>query len=228
MRISPRLYIDFDGTISVADTTDLLLEQFAEPGWETVEQAWARGEIGSRECMARQVGLLRLTPEALEQFAAGLAIDPGFPGFMRLCREEGLAVTILSDGLDQVARMVLRRLGLDLPVLSNRLTSRGEDRWHLDFPHARQGCRAASGNCKCASVGGGIGHPATVLIGDGRSDFCGAGVADHVFAKGKLAVHCAAHGIAHTAFTGFSDLTPAFHTWLAEMFPAAADGRQVA
>jgi hypothetical protein len=52
---------DFDGTISVEDITDALLVRFAKPGWEDIEQAWKRGEIGSRECMARQIALLDAT-----------------------------------------------------------------------------------------------------------------------------------------------------------------------
>src|SRR4051812_17596784 len=42
---------DFDGTISLRDVTDSLLERFGRPGWRELEQAWERGEIGSRECM---------------------------------------------------------------------------------------------------------------------------------------------------------------------------------
>ena len=30
---------DFDGTVSVEDITDSLLERFARPGWQTIEQA---------------------------------------------------------------------------------------------------------------------------------------------------------------------------------------------
>ena len=42
---------DFDGTISVLDVTDSLLQRFGQPGWQELEDQWERGEIGSRECM---------------------------------------------------------------------------------------------------------------------------------------------------------------------------------
>jgi hypothetical protein len=31
------------------------------PSWRDVEEEWQAGEIGSRECMTRQVSLLRAT-----------------------------------------------------------------------------------------------------------------------------------------------------------------------
>ncbi|WP_052293722.1 HAD-IB family phosphatase [Azospirillum sp. B510] len=225
MHSSISLYIDFDGTISLEDTTDLILQRFADPAWEAVEESWARGEIGSRDCMARQVALLRVTPAEFDSFAAGIGVDPDFPAFMALCHRHGVPVTVLSDGLDRVARGVLRRLGFDVPVLSNRLRWQGDDRWQLEFPHARPGCASAAGNCKCSRFAVSAGRAAdgrvAALIGDGRSDFCAAEQADAVFAKGKLARHCQEAGIPHAAFTGFGDLAPLFEEWVERIRPAA-------
>lgn len=39
---------DFDGTISLNDTTDHLLETFALDGWQAIEQQWEQGLIGSK------------------------------------------------------------------------------------------------------------------------------------------------------------------------------------
>lgn len=40
---------DFDGTISRADVIDNVLQRFADPSWEGIEQEWLDGHIGSRE-----------------------------------------------------------------------------------------------------------------------------------------------------------------------------------
>lgn len=209
-----QVYIDFDGTISLQDTTDLLLERFADPAWLDVEAEWLRGAIGSRECLRRQVELLRLTPEALDGFIASVRIDPGVPAFMAFCRARGLPVTVLSDGLDRVVSGVLRQAGLgELPVLANQLERVGAEHWALRFPHARAECRAASGHCKCARLTGPAGLPG-LLIGDGRSDFCAAGEAGFVFAKSRLIAHCEAEGIAHQPFRDFAELLPRFLAWL--------------
>ena len=50
---------DFDGTIALEDVTDSLLDRFADPAWKHIEAQWLAGIFGSRECMARQVGISR-------------------------------------------------------------------------------------------------------------------------------------------------------------------------
>jgi len=48
----------------------VFLERFADPVWREVEAAWQGGRISSRECMARQMTLLRVTPEVLDNSAS--------------------------------------------------------------------------------------------------------------------------------------------------------------
>ena len=64
-RVKCHVFVDFDGTIAPSDATDMLFEQFADPSWREVEEEWQAGVIGSRECMTRQVSLLRATPQEL-------------------------------------------------------------------------------------------------------------------------------------------------------------------
>lgn len=223
------VFVDFDGTIALEDSTDLLLERFADPAWREVEARYEAGLIGSRQCLEEQIALLRIDPAALDAFAAGIEIDPAFPAFLAACRRLDLPVTVVSDGLDRVIRAVLHRHSLDLPVVANTLEHAGGDRWVLSFPQARPECASGAGHCKCAtietrrrgavaaSVHGGAtdGHtpgttrPEVILIGDGTSDRCAAAaVADRVFARAGLADWCAEHGVAHDAFGRFGDLTP--------------------
>lgn len=208
-----QVLVDFDGTIATVDTTDLLLEQFADPRWHAVEDDWKAGRIGSRECMVRQIDLVRAVPADLEAFVASIEIDPDFAGFVGLCRERGHDVAVVSDGLDFTVGRVLRREGLDLPYFANRLEWRGGDRWRLTFPHARDDCRALSGNCKCRFADAAAGQ-VRIMVGDGRSDFCVAGRVDLVLAKAALERHCRANDLPHFAFAGFADATRMLERWL--------------
>src|SRR5215468_11093611 len=61
-----QVLIDFDGTVAPDDPTDRLLERFADPLWRVIEEQWQSGLISSRQCMQRQVDLLRVSPEALD------------------------------------------------------------------------------------------------------------------------------------------------------------------
>jgi 2,3-diketo-5-methylthio-1-phosphopentane phosphatase len=196
---------DFDGTISVEDITDSLLERFGRPGWQDLEQAWRRGEIGSHDCMAQQVGLLEATRAEINAHLDDMSIDRAFPHFAAAARAVGVPLTIVSDGLDYAIRRILSRHGLDdLPVVANRLQAVGAQGWRLDFPYGKTGCR--SGNCKCACADTArMEHKRVLLIGDGASDFCVAGEVDLVFAKHRLIEHCRAAAIPYVPITGFAD-----------------------
>ncbi len=194
---------DFDGTIAKVDVTDAVLTRFAEPQWEDVEADWKAGKIGSRECMALQIALIRASRAELDAFLDTVEIDPSFPAFVADCRARNVPIRVVSDGLDYAIRRILGRHGLgDLPIAANHLVETAPGQWKLEFPYFRQSCSALSGTCKCM-LAAENGPRRTLLIGDGTSDFCLANDADYVFAKHKLLTHCLQKGIPHRAFAGF-------------------------
>jgi HAD superfamily phosphoserine phosphatase-like hydrolase len=206
--------VDFDGTVAPDDPTDRLLERFADPAWRDVEAAWQGGEISSSECLARQVAMLRATPEALDEQIRSVRIDPGFPAFLEFCRRHGAEVKIVSDGFDRVLSAALRRARLSVPFFANKLEWQGGDRWRLAFPYAYGDCLVGSANCKCSHGQWPLLGP-QVVIGDGRSDFCMSMRADYVLAKGTLADYCRTRGQAHAPFADFNDVTARLSMWLA-------------
>ncbi|SDR56133.1 Haloacid Dehalogenase superfamily, subfamily IB, phosphoserine phosphatase-like/2,3-diketo-5-methylthio-1-phosphopentane phosphatase [Rhizobiales bacterium GAS113] len=216
-----QILLDFDGTIAIEDTTDCLLERFAEPGWRAIEEEWEAQLIGSRECMARQVDLVRASKGDLEHFIASVHIDAGFVPFVEACRAAQFDVMIVSDGLDRIVRGVVARTGLSLPVAANRLEHMGDDRWRLGFPHANANCASASGNCKCAHAASAAQGP-RIVVGDGRSDFCAANGADYVFAKGRLTTHCEENGIAHAPIADLGEAVQLFEAWHRHLVPLRA------
>lgn len=185
------ILLDFDGTISRHDTTDLILSAFADPQWHDIEREWVTGRIGSRACMHQQVALMQASPAALDRLVDGIEVDAHLPQLVDVCRDKGVALTIVSDGFDRVIARVLDRFGLRVRVVANRLVGLPQGRWGLEFPHAAPYCEA--GTCKCLSASARSGS--TILVGDGRSDFCVAEAASVVFAKAKLAEHCRLNGI---------------------------------
>jgi len=219
LRTRWQVLIDFDGTVAPDDPTDRLLERFADPLWRVVETAWQSGQISSRECMQRQVELLRMLPEALDEAIRQVRLDAGFPGFLKFCRRIDAQVRIVSDGFDRVIGAALENADLAVPFFANRLEWQGGDRWRSAFPHWRSDCRANGANCKCAH---GRRQPGPrVVIGDGRSDFCMSAGADYVIAKGTLARHCRSLARPHVTFTDFDDVTAHLSGWLASGRAAA-------
>ncbi|WP_038192415.1 HAD-IB family phosphatase [Xanthobacter sp. 91] len=192
--------LDFDGTISLVDTTDLLLATFADGSWQEIEEEWCAGRIGSRECMSRQVALLEAPRAAMLAALADVKLDPHFAAFVTRAWLCGATVSVVSDGFDLAIIHLLHANGIDLPVTSNRLVETANGRWQAAFSNRGEQC--PSGTCKCAAVPA---NRRVVLVGDGRSDFCLARRADFVLAKGSLAAFCAAEGIPHRAISGFAD-----------------------
>ena len=208
---------DFDGTITCADTVDAILEQFAQPAWLDVESEWKAGKIGSRECLAQQAELLRVSPSDLDAFIDTIEVDEDAAAFFGDCLRMGAPVSIVSDGFDWVVRRVLARMGVrGLPIIANRLIHTGDDRWTLRFPHAQPNC--GSGVCKCAVVKA---PTHLVHIGDGRSDACVSDICDVVFAKGWLLETRERRGLASIPFESFATVR-AILPELEVLAPAAA------
>ena len=221
------VFVDFDGTISRDDTTDVVLEHFADPAWEAVEAQWQCGQIGSRQCLKEQVSMIRADEADIDLLAAGFAIDPHFHGFVRQCEGLGLPVTIVSDGLDRIVRKTLERHGLGgLAIRANALSYCGDRRWTLGFPYTQNNCRSQSGTCKCAvsrqaSAGVADQRDLRLLIGDGRSDQCLAEDADFVFARTSLRDYCRLRNIPYRPFHSFAQVQQLMS--LLEQMPVAAE-----
>lgn len=203
-RAKTKVICDFDGTVTFVDTTDALLTRFAPPEWEDVEKEWIDGSITSRECMERQVAMIRAGRDELDACVDAFDVRPGFRGFVEFCRGNGVDLRIVSDGIDYVISRVLRRHGFSgIPVVANHFVFR-ENGYGLTFPGAKDGCRFGMCKCGAADVGNGI----TVLIGDSHSDTCVAERASAVYAvRGRpLETHCRKNGIDFTPFDDFHDI----------------------
>jgi 2,3-diketo-5-methylthio-1-phosphopentane phosphatase len=197
---------DFDGTISVEDVIDSLLDSFGQTGWRTLEHDWCAGRIGSRTCMTGQVALLDMSRDELNTHLDRLWIDRDFAAFVAEARSLNVPLHIVSDGVDYAIDRMLRRDGLDdLPLMANHLLPGPAARtWRLETPHQATGCGA--GVCKCAVAASARQRERRVLlIGDGASDFCVADRVDFVFAKNRLIEHCRTMGLPYLPINGFED-----------------------
>lgn len=202
---------DFDGTISTVDATDRILEAYADPAWLDIEAEWKSGYIGSRECLSRQIALLRADPTKIDALADTIAIDPMFRSFAQFCERANARLVIVSDGLDSVITRILDRYDLGhLPVYANSLIATGRGFYRLISPHQDADCCSMSGTCKCAVITDLPAVPADPLllfVGDGQSDFCAAArMADVVAAKSKLLAHMRSIGRACVPFENFGDV----------------------
>ena len=205
-----RFFVDFDGTVTTEDVVDLVLDRFAAAEWKSVEKEWAEGKIGSRECLSRQVALVRAGREDMEKLLSEVRIDPYFQEFLRTASAFAIPVAVVSDGFDKVIHEILRRsvaplLLEKLPVFCNRLEWNGERPTAL---FAGDGtCAHGCANCKPAVIDS-LRKPGDFVLfaGDGLSDRFAAETADLTFAKDKLLGFCRERGLRHTEYKNFNDL----------------------
>ena len=217
-----QVFCDFDGTISAIDTTDHILAKLAHPRWRDIEAEWVAGRLDAAACMRAQIGMIRGSDAELDARLDEVALDPGFTTFAAWCEDNGIPLTIVSDGVDYFIRRILRRHGLgNLPIVSNKLAGEAGAR-RLEQPYKRTGCAGGSGVCKCetARLAQSDRLRPLVYVGDGRSDFCVSARADILFAKGALADYAASLNRPHHVFKTFHDVTAQLDGLLAERLVA--------
>jgi 2,3-diketo-5-methylthio-1-phosphopentane phosphatase len=198
---------DFDGTATVDDTADALsIEYIGYDRWKKANDAFQAGEIAFEALLREIFEPIGASPEAVRAFAqAHVRFRPGFEQLLACCRRASIPFVLASGGLDIYIRPALERLprsltdGLDLRANHAEYVPGG---LALTFPY-----RHAAGACgTCGSCKGAVvkelqakGHQ-VLSVGDGNADRCMAGVADLLFARGRLLEWCRSSGIPCTPF----------------------------
>jgi 2-hydroxy-3-keto-5-methylthiopentenyl-1-phosphate phosphatase len=213
--MKPIVFCDFDGTITLEDTTDLILQSFADPAWKQVEERWLGGEIGSRECLREQMSLVRASEEELGRLVDAVPVDPYFLEFAGECVNRGFPFHILSDGFDWVIRRTLARPEMNgngiirsFRIAASRLDIR--ERFMITtFPHGSVHCTHGCATCKPQIIRNEVrDHSPVIFIGDGTSDHHAVSCADIVFARKSksLCRFCSDRKIPHVPYEDFKTI----------------------
>jgi len=208
------VFLDFDGTITCRDVTDAVLERFAHAEWQDVEREWVAGRIGSRECLARQMALVRAEPRALDSLLDSIEVDPGFVPLLDACAARRVPVHIVSDGFDYCIRRVLGRPELKGRIERVNIVSSGLEwtgrAWRTFFANPAELCAHGCGTCKSLAIerlrGG---APVVLFAGDGLSDRHAAHAVSRVgvaYAKSALAAFCDERAIDYLPYDTLADV----------------------
>ena len=205
---SAQVWIDFDGTITRQDVLDELIKRYAgDDSWKIVEQQWQEGLIGSRECLSRQLAVVRIPESAVDEFLNSIDLDPGLVGLIDLLDRQHVPVAVLSDGLDRFIGPLLKREGLARLKFRSNTFDRAGEMLQLQCPYSDAGCESASAHCKCKSMGQLlVDDRQGIYIGDGRSDLCPSRKVSCRFAKGVLARNLEREGIEFLPYTELAEV----------------------
>jgi len=208
-----RLFVDFDGTITRGDVGNLFFRTFGGSACDGLVNRFRAGEIGARECFLGEAKAMgRVAPGALEELVDAQEIDPSFPGLVAFCRERGVDLLIVSDGLDYYIRRILSRNGCaDVPFVSNTaaFSSPGGDggtEVSLGFPHSDAVCDRCACCKRNTMLAASAEEDIIAYVGEGFSDRCPVRYADIVFAKDVLQTYCQNENISYYPYAGFDDV----------------------
>ena len=103
---------DFDGTISLLDVTDTLLNRFGKAGLAGTGRRLGARRYRLAQMHEGQVALLDMSEVELQNHLDSIEIDEHFAGFVAEARLHGIKVQVVSDGIDYAIRHVLAPAGL--------------------------------------------------------------------------------------------------------------------
>lgn len=200
------IFVDYDGTITDRDTFDVLVEHFAGPDvWAQTERGLDDGTTTIRDVLQVQAGFVRGDfAHVSALLRREIAVDPTFAAFVEFCRAGGAAVEVVSSGIEPIIRERLAEAGVrDVPIVANgidpdpsgwRIVYRGDSANGTD-----KGARVREARARGRR---------TIFIGDGRSDFSAAALADRRFAKRGLPLErfLRTSNLSYESFSSFEDV----------------------
>jgi 2-hydroxy-3-keto-5-methylthiopentenyl-1-phosphate phosphatase len=211
-----RIFCDFDGTVVPEDVGDAFFESFSGPEIHADNALLQEGKLTSRESFNRHTSRIQnINLDRIEEFCSRFDVDPSFHGFLQWAASMDCPVVILSDGLDVYINLILQRAGLGTLHKSNHFVLNADGSCSVDLPYEHPDCPNC-GNCKCSHMLTMSGDKDYIVyVGDGYSDFCAAGCADLVFARGSLESFCQKENISYRRFFSFADVQSILTTLLA-------------
>ena len=208
-----KVFIDFDGTITVNDVGYELFKKMTDAATEPTVAAYRNGEINSLACLSGECEIWNRKPpdtNKVWKFIDNQPISPGFDRFIEYLRQSNIETKILSEGFDFYIDRILSRCGFDH---INRITNKAifsDGLLSPEFPHFGKGCGQCS-NCKGYHIANDS-RPdqSIVFIGDGHSDSHAAEKVDILFAKSFLKEYLGDNGRCFFSYNDFVDILDIF------------------
>ncbi len=219
------LLLDFDGTVTETDVGARMIREFGAEGWDRGIARFRTGEFGVRELLEWETAHLPSAQRReMTEFAVGIAtIRPGFRELVDFATDREIPVEIVSNGWDFYIRAVLQRNGFSDLEFNSPVAFFGSERFaELRFGAGVEVC-STTGLCKCERVRMQRKRGRTVIYaGDGISDFCVAGEADAVMARGELAKYCQEQCIPYVEYEDMFDVLARMEALLGKAEAAAS------
>ncbi len=197
---------DFDGTITEADVSFMMLDAFAGGNWRQLFRDYEEGRITVGDFNTKAFSMVKADKESLLEAVRGkIKIRLGFHELVAYCRRKGFRFVIVSNGLDFYIDEILRSIHMqDLEVFA------AQTRFHpegLKVQYIGPDGSYLNSDFKVAYINSFLNEGYRIIyMGNGTSDFPPAQKSYHVFATGALLEHCKEANLGCTPFTDFNEV----------------------
>jgi 2-hydroxy-3-keto-5-methylthiopentenyl-1-phosphate phosphatase len=199
-----RLVLDWDGTVTVSDTMDMVVRRFGDSGLvDRFSDAFIDDSkplpVTLQHVIESELATINTSlGEVVEWLLENVEIRPGFVELVE--RERPL---LLSSNLRQLIEPVLESLGVEADLIANELVSDGAAGWRIDY--LGEICPVCEERCKRQKLPEGE----VVYVGNGYSDRCPALAASRVFARCGLARYLDTVDFPYEPFSDFHQIAAA-------------------
>jgi 2-hydroxy-3-keto-5-methylthiopentenyl-1-phosphate phosphatase len=184
--VPPRqsLVLDFDGTITLTDTLEMIVGRFGDPRVRQDAEARMGDDLALADVLALAWSTVRASMREVATYLdAEVEFRPGLKHLVAVADQEGWPVRVVSSGAASLIGPLLAREGLGrLEIRANEVEPNAVDGWRL-LPRRLSVCGACGEPCKRDLLPSG----SVIYAGDGYSDLCAALAAHRVFARRRLA-----------------------------------------
>jgi HAD superfamily phosphoserine phosphatase-like hydrolase len=200
------VFSDFDGTITLRDCNDALVDTYIGPDRrEAYDRLFREGTGTLWEVLDTSMRACEVPLETAIQLLLGeVQLDPTFRDFHAWCGQRGVPFSIVSAGLGEIIQAFMAQAGLAPPITANQ-AFRHET--HFGLVPMDRSCPTGVDKAAVLRAARAEGLY-TVFVGDGFSDRLAAPEADLVFAKRgmALATYCLKRDIPFVPFQRFSEV----------------------
>jgi 2-hydroxy-3-keto-5-methylthiopentenyl-1-phosphate phosphatase len=199
---------DFDGTVTLNDTFENVLANFAQGDWRALDEQYVKGEIKLEECVRRQGAMVTVSrSQILDHLDQVIEFRPNFDKLIEFSETNHCPLVIVSAGLDFVIKHFLNMKNwesqVQLYAAKARCTHTGI-KFDWVKPRSKKSVNFKDDMVRYYKQKAGT----VAYIGDGRWDLHALRNADHRFVikNSKLAELCREQEIQATTVSDFQEV----------------------
>ncbi|MCX7835043.1 MAG: MtnX-like HAD-IB family phosphatase [bacterium] len=176
--------IDFDGTITVQDTLQWLLDRYGMKNWREIEQEVEKGLLKEKDVYTIEMKSLKIPiSEAISEILKEVQLRNGFFEFYEYCQRFNYQIVVVSAGFRQIIIPFLNQYNFQVKLFANELIENDSDEGWSFYNSITPLPDCEHSLCKCVPFLEYYekGYYVT-FIGDGITDYCIAKRCEQVYA----------------------------------------------